>query len=50
MHDKELLVIVVVLEHWRIYAESYLDLTVFLDYKNLVNFTTTKTLNRRQVR
>jgi hypothetical protein len=50
VHDKELLAIVVALEYWRIYAESCLDLTVFLDYKNLVNFTTTKTLNRRQVR
>jgi hypothetical protein len=50
VHDKELLVIVVALEYWRIYAESCLDLTVFSDYKNLVNFTTTKTLNRRQVR
>jgi hypothetical protein len=45
VHDKELLAIVVVLEYWRIYAESCLDLMVFLDYKNLVNFTITKTLN-----
>jgi hypothetical protein len=45
MHNKELLAIVVVLEYWRIYVESYLDLVIFLDYKNLVNFTTTKTLN-----
>jgi transposase InsO family protein len=50
VHDKELLAIVVALEHWRIYAESCSDLTVFSDHKNLVNFTTTKTLNRRQVR
>jgi transposase InsO family protein len=50
VHDKELLAIVVALEHWRIYAESCSDLTIFSDHKNLVNFTTTKTLNRRQVR
>jgi hypothetical protein len=50
VHDKELLAIVVTLEHWRIYAESCSDLTVFSDYKNLVNFTTTKTLNQQQVR
>jgi hypothetical protein len=50
VYDKELLAIVVALEHWRIYAESCSDLTVFSDHKNLVNFTTTKTLNRRQVR
>jgi hypothetical protein len=45
VHDKELLAIVVLLEHWRIYVESCLELIIFLDYKNLVNFTTIKTLN-----
>ena len=50
VHDKELLAIVVALEHWRVYAESCSDLTIFSDHKNLVNFTTTKVLNRRQVR
>jgi transposase InsO family protein len=50
VHDKELLAIVIALEHWRIYAESCSDLIIFSDHKNLVNFTTTKTLNRRQVR
>jgi hypothetical protein len=50
VHNKELLAIIIALEHWRIYAESCLDLTVFLDYKNLINFTTTKTLNQQQVR
>jgi len=50
VHDKELMAIVVAMEHWRIYAESCSDLTVFSDHKNLVTFTTTKTLNRRQVR
>jgi hypothetical protein len=50
VHDKELLAIIVALEHWRVYAESCSDLTIFSDHKNLVNFTTTKILNRRQVR
>jgi hypothetical protein len=50
VHDKELLAIVVALEHWRVYAESCSDLLIFSDHKNLVTFTTTKTLNRRQVR
>jgi transposase InsO family protein len=50
VHDKELLAVVVSLEHWRIYAESCSDLVILSDHKNLVNFTTTKTLNRRQVR
>jgi transposase InsO family protein len=50
VHDKELLAVVVALEHWRVYAESCSDLIIFSDHKNLVNFTTTKVLNRRQVR
>lgn len=50
VHDKELLAIVVALEHWRIYAESCSELTIFSDHKNLTTFTTTKVLNRRQVR
>ena len=32
-----------------VYVESCLELTIFLDYKNLLLFTTTKQLNRRQV-
>ena len=50
VHDKELLAIVSALEHWRVYAESCSELTIYTDHKNLVHFTTTKVLNRRQVR
>jgi hypothetical protein len=50
IHDKELLAIVVSLEHWRVYAEGAPELTILTDHKNLLYFTTTKTLNRRQVR
>ena len=50
VHDKELMAIVSALQHWRIYAESCSELTIYTDHKNLVHFTTTKTLNRRQVR
>jgi hypothetical protein len=50
VHDKELLAIVNALKHWRIYAESCSELTVYSDHKNLMHFTTTKPLNRRQVR
>jgi ribonuclease HI len=50
VHDKELMAIVDALEHWRIYAQSCSELTIYTDHKNLVQFTTTKTLNRRQVR
>jgi transposase InsO family protein len=50
VHDKELLAIVSAMKHWRIYAESCSELTIYTDHKNLTFFTTTKTLNRRQVR
>ena len=50
IHDKELLAVVCALQNWRVYAESCSDLTIFTDHKNLLNFTTTKELNRRQVR
>jgi len=50
VHDKELMAIVAAIGHWRIYAESCSELTVFSDHKNLTNFLTTKVLNRRQVR
>ena len=44
-HNKELLVVVNALEHWRVYAESSSKLTIFTDHKNLTTFTTTKKLN-----
>ena len=50
IHNKELLAIVAALETWRVYAEGSPDLTIFTDYKNLLHFTITKQLNRRQVR
>ena len=50
IHNKELLAVVNALEHWRVYAESSSKLTIFTDHKNLTTFTTTKKLNRRQVR
>ena len=50
IHDKELLAVVYSLQHQRVYAESYSELTIFTDHKNLVGFTTIKELNRRQVR
>ena len=45
VHDKELLAIVACLQHWRVYAESCSELTIYMDHKNLVHFTTTKVLN-----
>ena len=50
IHDKELLAIVAALETWRVYAEGSPGLTIYTDHKNLLHFTTTKQLNRRQVR
>jgi len=50
IYNKELLAIVAALKHWRVYAEGAPALTIFTDYKNLLHFTTTKVLRRRQVR
>lgn len=50
IHDKELLAIVASLEHWRVYAEGAPALKIWSDHKNLLHFSTTKVLNRRQVR
>lgn len=51
VHDKELLAIIVALEQWRVYLEgSTYPVQVWTDHKNLATFTTTKILNRRQVR
>ena len=50
IHDKELLAVVNTLEHWKVYTESSSELTVLTDHKNLTMFTTTKKLNRQQVR
>jgi len=51
IHDKELLAIVDAFRQWKVYLEgSKHTVTVFTDHKNLIYFTTTKELNRRQVR
>ena len=51
IHDKELLAIVEGFKQWKVYCEgSKYPAQVYTDHKNLVYFTTTKVLNRRQVR
>lgn len=50
IHNKKLLAIVAALQHWRVYAEGAPGLIIYSDHKNLTTFTTTKQLNRRQVR
>jgi hypothetical protein len=51
IHDKELLAIVAAMDQWRVYLEgSTYPVQVWTDHKNLIYFTTTKVLNRRQVR
>ena len=50
VHDKKLLAIVKALEHQKIYFYSSPPFKVFIDYKNLTYFTTTKKLTLRQVR
>jgi len=51
IHDKELLAIVEAFREWRVYLEGpKYPVKVYTDHKNLLYFTTTKVLNRRQVR
>ncbi len=51
VHDKELLAIVDAFQEWRAYLEgARYTIEVYSDHKNLSYFTTTKKLNRRQVR
>ena len=51
IHDKELLAIVEAFREWRVYLEgTTTPVQVYTDHKNLLYWTTTKVLNRRQVR
>lgn len=51
IHDKELLAIVEALRQWRVYLEGpKYPVQIYSDHKNLLYWTTTKQLNRRQVR
>ena len=50
IHDKELLAIIASLKIWRIYVEEAFELVMYTNHKNLLQFTTTKQLNKRQIR
>jgi RNase H-like domain found in reverse transcriptase/Reverse transcriptase (RNA-dependent DNA polymerase)/Integrase zinc binding domain/Chromo (CHRromatin Organisation MOdifier) domain/Retroviral aspartyl protease len=51
IHDKELLAVVEAFREWRVYLEgTKYPVQVYTDHKNLLYWTTTKQLNRRQVR
>jgi hypothetical protein len=51
IHDKELLAVVEAFKEWRVYLEgTKYPVQVYTDHKNLLYWTTTKQLNRRQVR
>ena len=51
VYDKEMLAIVTAMQQWRVYLEgSKYTVQVWTDHKNLIYFTTSKILNRRQVR
>ncbi len=51
VYDKELLAIITTFEQWRPYlARAQHWVQVLTDHKNLLYFTTTRTLNRRQAR
>ena len=51
IHDKKLLVIVNSFKQWRVYLkESRHQIQVYTNHKNLLYFTITKVLNRRQIK
>ena len=50
IHDKKLLAIIISLKTWRIYVEGALELTIYTNHKNLLQFIIIKQLNRRQIR
>ena len=47
MYSEELIVIILVLKIYRVYIESYLDIIIITNYKNLIIFIITKELVRR---
>jgi hypothetical protein len=51
IHDKELMAIIEAFKEWKPYLSGTTHpVKVYTDHKNLVNFTTTKELNKRQTR
>ena len=51
IHDKELLTVVEALREWRVYLEGIkYFVQIYIDHKNLLYWTSTKQLNRRQIR
>jgi hypothetical protein len=51
VYNKELLAIITAFEHWRLYlVGAQHRVQVLIDHKNLLYFTTTRTLNRCQAR
>ena len=49
IYNKKLLAIVTAFQIWKIYIKKVSEITVFTDYKNLVNFCIIKQLNRQQI-
>ena len=51
IYDKELLTIIRCLKHWRPELKSIdIPIKIFIDYRNLEYFITTKELTRRQAK
>ena len=51
IHDKKLLTIINSFKQWRMFLkESKHQIQVYINYKNLLYFTITKILNRRQIK
>ena len=48
--NKKLLTIVIALNYWKTYVERTIQLDIYTNHKNLMNFIIIKTLQRRQIR
>ena len=48
--NKKLLTIIIVLNHWRIYAKKAIQLDIYTNHKNLINFIIIKKFQKRQIK
>ena len=50
IYDKKLLMIITALKTWKIYVKEMINLEIYINYKNLIEFTITKQLNQKQIK
>ena len=48
IYNKKLFAIILILQQQRIYTKKTTNIKIFINYKNLIYFMTTKVLNKKQ--